>query len=158
MLTDKDKDLLLAEIADSAITVQDACNTIAVANHFHRDAAKLTEILGDSGELLKHPAVILVSDKLVDMLQIRERPTIDQPLDETTTLAAETQKLVNAFTIYKNDYRVKHNSTVPTDDWRSVEPVLDQVCRIARLCGSQIGALTFSKAQDQCYEIMKKIT
>jgi hypothetical protein len=57
----------LAQLAQEALDVQDACNLSGVALGFGRAMADLRHVIGGGDELRRHPVTVLWLDKLNDM-------------------------------------------------------------------------------------------
>jgi hypothetical protein len=57
----------LAQLAQEALDVQDACNLSGVAQGFGRAMVDLRHVIGGGDELRAHPITLLWIDKLADM-------------------------------------------------------------------------------------------
>lgn len=58
----------LAQLAQEALDVQDACNLTGVALSFSRAMCDLRTLVGGGDSLRAHPVTVLWMDKLMDMI------------------------------------------------------------------------------------------
>jgi hypothetical protein len=139
--------MIEAYMAETALTVQDACNASGVVYALDRFVMELDaeRRQGDQDWLADHPVVILFADKLDDLCRCRE---MDSKPTATT--------LINLMAMFKTTMdglcEQSHRESRGTD-WRNQHPdCQDLVLQLVHLVGSR-STSRFSDAYDACQQM-----
>lgn len=121
-------------MAETALTVQDACNASGVVYALQRFVPELTA---------DHPVVILFADKLDDLCRCREMEP--RPATTLTDLMATFKATMDR--LCEQSHKEGHGT-----DWRNTHPDCQElVLQLVHLAGSRS---RFSDAYDACQQMM----
>jgi hypothetical protein len=152
---------ILKRLANDAIACQDACNVSGIIMFFEKAASELAGVSAfldtdDMNYVNHHPVLVLISDKLIDMVGLRSAPHIESPLkaERRDAIAHESLALKMDLETLRNQYRQANpGSLMPPREWYAKGIIGERIVKIARLCGSQVGGSAYFKASEECEKL-----